>query len=229
MLISSHFPLNNLRRGLQHVDFPFILAQYWHRKDYRDTLQSFANTFAIVDNGVHETGRAITPDTLANILDYGGGWKGILPDFIHKPAETWATIIRYVQTRGIDLSHWGIVLHGSHPTHVQLQHDIAVRLGVGVICFPFKAPRAYYLSTAHIKFRYEQRYHLMGLSETDRLEVYNKLPGRWSLDTMKIWKLDLSEPGWHGVRVDPEYSPVDFGLVKSNLAYLKERFNATTP
>jgi hypothetical protein len=228
MLISSHFPLNVTKRGLQHVDFPFILAQYWHRKPYRDALSAFSNTFAIVDNGAHETGRPLSPDRVAEILDTGGGWKGILPDYLHKPAETWATIIHHVQIRGLDLKHWGIVLHGHNAFHIQLQHDIAIKLGVGVICFPFKSPRANYLSTSHICFDYNQRYHLMGLSEDDDLETYGTLPGTWSIDTMKIWKVDLSQPGWHGHKADPEQSRVDFGLVKANVQYLKERFDART-
>jgi hypothetical protein len=217
-----------MKRGLSHVDFPFILAQYWNRKPYRDALSSFANTFAIVDNGSHETGRPLSPDTVAEILDSGGGWKGILPDYLHRPAETWETIIRHIQIRGIDLRHWGIVLHGHNAFHIQLQHDIAIRLGVGVICFPFKAPRVNYLSTAHIKFDYDQRYHLMGLSEIDDLEAYGILPGRWSIDTMKLWKVDLTQPNWHGVEGDPEHCNVDFGLVENNLHYLKDRFNART-
>ena len=68
----------------------------------------------------------------------------------------------------------------------------------------------------------------MGLSEDDDLETYGTLPGTWSIDTMKIWKVDLTHSGWHGVRADPEHSTVDFELVENNLHYLKERFNART-
>jgi hypothetical protein len=68
----------------------------------------------------------------------------------------------------------------------------------------------------------------MGLSEIDDLEVYGTLPGRWSIDTMKLWKVDLTKKNWHGVKVNPEYHAVDFGLVENNLHYLKDRFNART-
>lgn len=228
MLISAHFPINNLRRGLSYVDFPFILAQFWNRKAYRDTLSRYQNTFAIVDNGVHERGEPLSPDRVADILDTGGAWKGILPDFLHKPIATWKAIIKAIQLRGLDLRHWGVVLHGSNPAHVRFQHDLAIALDTGLICFPFKAPRHLYLDTSVIRFGYEQRYHLMGLSEMDTLEKYSTLPGKWSIDTTKIWKVDLTKPNWHGHEVNPEHGPVDFDLVKSNISYLKERFNART-
>lgn len=68
----------------------------------------------------------------------------------------------------------------------------------------------------------------MGLSELDTLEKYSTLPGKWSIDTTKIWKTDLSTPGWHGWKGNPQHDSVDFDLVKSNLAYLRNRFNAGT-
>ena len=118
------------------------------------------------------------------------------------------------------------MLHGSNPAHIRFQHDLAVALGAGLICFPFRAPRYLYLDTTVLRFEYQQRYHLMGLSEMDLLEEYARLPGRWSIDTTKIWKHDLTQPGWHGHEADPVQSRVDFGLVKSNIQYLKDRFNA---
>jgi hypothetical protein len=217
-----------MKRGLQHVDFPFILAHLWRRKPYQDTLLRFQNTFAIVDNGVHERGEPMPPDMVADILNQGGAWKGILPDFLHRPIQTWTAIIQNIQVRGLDLRYWGVVLHGDNPEHIRFQHDLAISLGVGLICFPFRAPRYKYLSSDFIKFRYEQRYHLMGLSEKDTLETYSTLPGKWSIDTTKLWRIDLeSETDWHGKDYDTEYSDVDFDLVKRNVAYLRRRFNAS--
>lgn len=230
MLISSHFPIHQLKKGLRHVDFPFILAQYWGDKQYRDILQSFRNTFAIVDNGVHERSEPIPADRIADILDTGGGWKGILPDYIHKPIASWTAAIKTIQLRGLDLRHWGLVLHGDNPAHIQFQHDLAVALGTGVICFPYRSPRYVYLNTHLISFRYDQRYHLMGLSEADNLERYATLPGIWSLDSTKIWRMDLTQPGWEdsppGQPAHETTTVVDFSLLTNNLNYLKDRFNA---
>jgi hypothetical protein len=228
MLISAHFPLNNLARGLQYIDFPFILSQYWHRKEYRDTLLRFQNTFAIVDNGVHERGEPLAPAHVAAVLSDGGAWIGFLPDYIHKPIKTWRETVHCARVLGLDFRHWGLVLHGDNPEHIRFQHDLAVSLNFGLIAFPYKAPRHTYLKTSVIKFEYAQRYHLMGLSEKDDLTAYAALPGKWSIDSMKIWKIDLSQPNWHGHTVNFEKTTIDFGLVKSNIQYLKDRFNART-
>jgi hypothetical protein len=218
--------MNYLRLGLKQVDFPFILAHLWKRKPYRDELLHFKGTFAIVDNGTHERGTPLPTDAIAGILEAGPAWVGILPDHIHKPIRTWKETFRAVQSRGLDLKYWGFVIHGRDPAHVQFQHDLAVELGAKVICFPYRSPRWDYLRPEHISFRYEQRYHLMGLAEKDRLERYEQLPGTWSVDSMKIWKVDLTQPGWHGHKVNHEHHNIDLELLKRNVNYLRERFHA---
>ena len=94
MLISAHFPPNALKHGLRKVDFPFVLAHMWNQAAYRNILQDYKNTFAIVDNGVHENGTPLGVDRVADVLDDNPGWVGILPDKIHKPIWTWAKLIR---------------------------------------------------------------------------------------------------------------------------------------
>ena len=223
MLISSHFPINCMKRGISKLDFPFVLTHLWSQGKYRRNLEPYGNTFGIVDNGMHENGQPLPIHRIADVLDQNPGWIGILPDRLHKPIWTWGRTIRAIARTGISLQHWGMVLHGASAPQIHFQHDLAVELGVGLICFPFRAPRWNYLTETKIDFRYEQRYHLMGLNEQDRLEEYAKLPGKWSIDSMKIWKVDLTQPNWHGHKVDHEYYNVDWGLVNNNMSYLKER------
>lgn len=224
MQVSAHFPTNAMNKGLKKLDFPFVLAHLWNRAEYRKHLDRYRNVFAIVDNGVHENGQPLPVDRIASVLDLNPGWIGILPDMIHKPVWTWTRVVKTMVQTGLDPSHWGVVLHGNQPEQIHFQHDLAVELGFGLICFPYKANRWTYLKPTIIDFRYNQRYHLMGLNEKDDLRRYATLPGKWSLDSMKIWKLDLRQANWHGHKVDFEYYDVDWSLVDSNLEYLGERF-----
>jgi hypothetical protein len=175
---------------------------------------------------MHETGGPVGIAEIASCLDSAGGWVGILPDKIHKPIFTWSSAIRAAQRYGIDFRHWGVVLHSSNAAYVRFQHDLAVSLGVGLIGFPYKARRWEYLDERVLKFEYDQRYHLLGLNERDELEKYATLPGRWSIDTMKLWKVDLTKPGWHGHTRNIEHDDVDIELLKNNVAYLRELFYA---
>lgn len=229
MLISAHFPVNALKKGLRKVDFPFVLAHMWPQAAYRNILHDFKNTFAIVDNGVHENGTPLGVDRVAGVLDDNPGWIGILPDKIHKPIWTWKSLIQTVGETGMALHSWGAVLHGNSREQIHFQHDLACELGVGLICFPYKARRWDYLDPHSIDFRWGQRYHLMGLAEEDKLETYSRLPGKWSIDTMKIWKVDLTHPNWHGVKVGHVFHEVNWDLVDSNLNYLRGRFHGGTP
>lgn len=226
MYFSTHFPIKDTVKGLKLVDYPFILAQYWKYKPYRDAYKPYGRTFGIVDNGFHELGASLSVPQVASAML--GHWAGILPDVLNRPVTTWEKAIRQIQLYGIDFAHWGIVIQGISTEQIIFQLDLAHALGFGLIAFPFKTARWEYLPILRVRLRGDRKYHLLGLSPLDTLDVYNSLPGTWSLDTGKICKTDLTKKPetWSGHYLDWKEGRVDFDLVKKNLSHLKEWSNA---
>lgn len=216
-------------RALNMLDYPFVLPHHWTRSSrYREVHGEFGGTWGIVDNGMHETSSPMPPSKIAPILESNPGWVGILPDYLHRPVATWAAIIDLINMTGLPLNRWGIVLHGSDVSVMKFQFDLAHQLGFGLICFPYKAARWVYLHSEVLYFRHTQRYHLMGLSAQDDLWRFARLPGKWSLDTTKLWKIDLISAGSKIHGHSSTDLPLNLSYLKTNLVYLREYLNATS-
>ena len=219
--------LGPLKFALLALDYPFVLPSLWKYPHYRDAHIQLGKTWGIVDNDVHDKGIACSVDTIATILNDAPGWIGILPDVIHKPVATWNALIQTCLQTGISPKHWGIVLHGNDVEVMRFQFDLAHELGFGLICFPYRALRHVYLHPDVLYFRGDQRYHLMGLSERDSLITYGHLPGRWSIDTTKLYKADLTTKPWHGF-THQITDAFDLDLLKRNIDFLRKAFHGTS-
>jgi len=188
-------------------DLAFLLA---HRlgsdRRYRSWALSevLSGRETIVDNGLIELGTPWNIQSLYNLLYPLFTDEGRLPEnmYITAPDQLFNGSFsrnNYIAaTKKWASANWAYVVHGTDLIGREDEYNWAMDNGVKLIGFAFKEDRLDWLST--LIFSANQRYHLYGLADLEEIKMVKKLPGLWSVDTGKPFKMAHANRGWLNCR-----------------------------